>query len=69
MLHGEKLEGEWYLVRLRDEKNWLLVRGQNDMKPVSKKMDDTSAVSGLSMEAHRQRKESLAFKAARKKGG
>jgi len=50
-LHGEKLEGEWYLVRLRDEKNWLLVRGQGAMKPVSKKMDDTSAVSGLSMDA------------------
>ena len=51
VLHGEKLEGEWYLVRLRDEKNWLLVRGHSDMKPVSKKLDDTSAVSGLSMEA------------------
>ncbi len=24
ILHGEKLEGEWYLARLRDEKNWLL---------------------------------------------
>lgn len=51
VLHGEKLEGEWYLVRLRDEKNWLLVRGQFNMKPVSKKMDDTSVVSGLSMDA------------------
>src|ERR1700738_4887104 len=30
LLHGEKLQGEWYLVRLRDEKNWLLVRGQRD---------------------------------------
>src|ERR1022692_4037665 len=27
ILRGEKLEGEWYLVRLRDEKHWLLVRG------------------------------------------
>jgi bifunctional non-homologous end joining protein LigD len=51
ILHGEKLEGEWYLVRLRDEKNWLLVRGHDDMKPVSAKMDDTSAISGRSMEA------------------
>ena len=51
ILHGEKLEGEWYLVRLRDEKNWLLVRGHDDMKPVSAKMDDTSAVSGRNMEA------------------
>jgi bifunctional non-homologous end joining protein LigD len=51
ILHGGKLEGEWYLVRLRDEKNWLLVRGRDDMKPVSAKMDDTSAISGRSMEA------------------
>jgi bifunctional non-homologous end joining protein LigD len=50
-LHGEKLEGEWYLVRLRDQKNWLLVRGQDGMKPVSRKMADTSAISGRSMEA------------------
>jgi bifunctional non-homologous end joining protein LigD len=51
ILHGEKLEGEWYLVRMRDGNNWLLVRGKGDMKPVSKKMDDTSAISGRSMEA------------------
>jgi bifunctional non-homologous end joining protein LigD len=51
ILHGKKLEGEWYLVRMRDGKNWLLVRGKGDMKPVSKKMDDTSAISGRSMEA------------------
>ncbi len=51
VLHGEKLEGEWYLVRLRDKKNWLLVRGRDDMKPVSRKMDNTSAISGRSMEA------------------
>jgi bifunctional non-homologous end joining protein LigD len=51
VLHGEKLEGEWYLVRLRDKKNWLLIRGHDDMKPVSHKMDDTSAISGRSMAA------------------
>lgn len=49
LLHGEKLEGEWYLVRLRDEKEWLLIRGGESMKPVSKKLDDTSVVSGKSM--------------------
>lgn len=48
-LSGKKLAGEWYLVRLRDEKQWLLIRGGNDMKPVSKRMDDTSALSGRSM--------------------
>lgn len=49
MLHGSKLEGEWYLVRLRDEKQWLLIKGGEDLKPVSKKQDDTSAASGRSM--------------------
>jgi bifunctional non-homologous end joining protein LigD len=50
VLDGKKLHGEWYLVRLRQGKQWLLIRGQNDMRPVSKKMDDTSALSGQSME-------------------
>lgn len=49
MLHGSKLEGEWYLVRLRNEKQWLLIKGGEDMKPVSKKQDDTSAASGRTM--------------------
>ncbi len=50
VLHGKKLEGEWYLVRLRrGEKQWLIIRGGADMKPISKKLDDTSALSGKSM--------------------
>lgn len=50
ILHGEKLEGEWYLVRLRDGDNqWLLIKGGDDMKPLSKKLDDTSILSGKSM--------------------
>jgi bifunctional non-homologous end joining protein LigD len=51
VLHGQKLAGEWYLVRLQDKKNWLLVRGHDDLKPVSSKMDHTSALSGRSLEA------------------
>jgi len=51
VLQGEKLKGEWYLVRMRDEKNWLLVRGSADMKPISKTLDDTSALSGRTMDA------------------
>src|SRR6186713_2596248 len=35
LLQGEKLNGEWYLVRMRDSKNWLLVRGGQSMKPLS----------------------------------
>jgi len=49
VLAGKKLRGEWYLVRLRDGKQWLLIRGKSDMRPVSKKMDDTSALSGRTM--------------------
>jgi bifunctional non-homologous end joining protein LigD len=49
VLNGSKLNGEWYLVRLRDEKQWLLIKAGEDMKPVSKKSDDTSIASGKSM--------------------
>jgi bifunctional non-homologous end joining protein LigD len=49
VLAGKKLQGEWYLVRLRDHKQWLLIRGKSDMRPVSKKMDDVSALSGRTM--------------------
>ena len=49
ILSGKKLHGEWYLVRLRDDKQWLLIRGGEDMSPISKKLDDTSALSGKSM--------------------
>ncbi|HEY5813311.1 MAG TPA: DNA polymerase ligase N-terminal domain-containing protein, partial [Terrimicrobiaceae bacterium] len=49
ILDGKKLQGEWYLVRLREERQWLLIRGGEDMQPVSPKLDDTSALSGKSM--------------------
>ena len=49
ILQGKKLQGEWYLVRLRDEKQWLLIRGGEDMPSISQKLDDTSALSGKSM--------------------
>ena len=49
VLSGTKLQGEWYLVRLRDEKQWLLIRGGEDLRPVSKKLDDTSALFGKRM--------------------
>jgi bifunctional non-homologous end joining protein LigD len=48
-LAGKKLRGEWYLVRLRDGKQWLLIKGKEDFPLVSKKQDDTSARSGKSM--------------------
>jgi bifunctional non-homologous end joining protein LigD len=42
-LAGKKLSGEWYLVRLRDGKQWLLIKGGASFPPVSSKQDDTSA--------------------------
>src|ERR1700726_1955373 len=49
VLSGTKLNGEWYLVRLRDEKQWLLIKAGEDMKPISKKLDDLSVNSNRSM--------------------
>lgn len=48
-LRGTKLHGEWYLVQLRGSTQWLLIKGGEDLKPISKKLDDTSAVSGKTM--------------------
>jgi DNA ligase D-like protein (predicted 3'-phosphoesterase) len=48
-LSGKKLRGEWHLVRFRDGKQWLLIKGGQDLRPVSKRLDDTSALSGKSM--------------------
>jgi bifunctional non-homologous end joining protein LigD len=48
-LKGKKLQGEWYLVQLHGSTQWLLIKGGSDLKPVSKKADDTSALSGKSM--------------------
>lgn len=49
LLEGAKLRGEWYLVRLRGGDQWLVIKGGEDMKPVSAKKDDTSVLSGKSM--------------------
>jgi bifunctional non-homologous end joining protein LigD len=48
-LHGKKLSGEWRLVRLRDENEWLLIKGGEDIRPPTRKQDDTSALSGKNM--------------------
>src|SRR4026208_515858 len=52
-MSGEKLNGEWTLVRMRSERGkepWLLIKSGEDMKPISAKRDDQSAVSGKTME-------------------
>jgi bifunctional non-homologous end joining protein LigD len=48
-LKGKKLQGEWYLVQLRGSNQGLLIKGSADLKPITKKADDTSALSGKSM--------------------
>jgi bifunctional non-homologous end joining protein LigD len=49
-LAGKKLHGDWYLVRLRGGDQWLLIKDGEDMEPVSKKLDDQSALSGKTLE-------------------
>ena len=48
-LKGKKLHGAWYLVQLRGGDQWLLIKGGEDLKPISKRSDDTSALSGKTM--------------------
>ncbi|MBA3544414.1 MAG: ATP-dependent DNA ligase, partial [Chthoniobacterales bacterium] len=52
VLEGKKLKGDWALIRIRGqgEKNqWLLLKSDADVKPLSKKRDDESAKTGRSM--------------------
>ena len=52
VLDGEKAKGEWALIRIRSdsEKNqWLLLKATKSIKPISKKRDDESVISGRTM--------------------
>ncbi len=53
-LHGKKLQGEWILVKGRDDngKNntWYLIKGGEGMARLSEKLEDASALTGRSME-------------------
>lgn len=54
VVHGQKLKGEWILVKDKrepDSNKWLLIKAGESMKPVSPRLDDTSAVSKRSMAA------------------
>ncbi|HEY0258172.1 MAG TPA: non-homologous end-joining DNA ligase [Candidatus Methylacidiphilales bacterium] len=53
-LNGKKLKGEWALVKMHGPRatkgtEWLLLKHGDDMKPISAKQDDASALSGKSM--------------------
>lgn len=54
-LNGKKLKGEWALVKMHGPRatkgnEWLLLKHGTAMKPISPRQDDTSALSGRSME-------------------
>lgn len=52
-LRGKKLNGEWSLIRSREEgqnNKWYLAKVHSGMRPVSQKQDDKSAVSGRTMQ-------------------
>jgi len=52
ILEGKKIRGDWTLIRTRSEggKNqWLLLKSDADVKPVSKKRDDESSKTGRTM--------------------
>jgi bifunctional non-homologous end joining protein LigD len=51
-LHGKKLRGEWTLIRIRRGESgneWLLLKSGESMQPLSKKADDSSALTGRTM--------------------
>jgi len=53
-LHGKKLRGEWILVKGRDRSGkdnvWFLIKGGSAMRRLSPKQEDSSALTGRSME-------------------
>jgi bifunctional non-homologous end joining protein LigD len=52
VLEGEKVQGDWTLIRTRSERGknqWLLLKSDADVKPISKKVDDQSVKTGRTM--------------------
>ncbi|HWN96527.1 MAG TPA: DNA polymerase ligase N-terminal domain-containing protein, partial [Methylomirabilota bacterium] len=52
-LLGKKLTGEWTLVRMREREKgkdeWLLVKSGENVRPISARADDQSALTGRTM--------------------
>jgi bifunctional non-homologous end joining protein LigD len=50
-LNGKKLKGEWQLRRMGggERERWLLIKSSGNARVVSKKRDDSSAITGRSM--------------------
>jgi bifunctional non-homologous end joining protein LigD len=52
-LDGRKLKGEWKLLRWRKEgerDKWLIAKAEGNLRALSKKRDDSSAISGRTMQ-------------------
>jgi bifunctional non-homologous end joining protein LigD len=49
VLSGTKLQGEWYLVRLREENQWLIIRGGDDHPKLNQDQLSRSALSGKTL--------------------
>lgn len=49
ILHGKKLTGEWTLIRLGDQKEWLVIRGGETHRALSKKEREASALTGRTL--------------------
>ena len=52
VLEGKKIKGDWTLIRTRSDRGknqWLLLKSDADVKPVSKKRDDESVKTGRTM--------------------
>ncbi len=52
VLEGEKVQGDWALIRTRIEGSktqWLLLKSDEDVRPITKKRDDQSVKSGRTM--------------------
>lgn len=56
VLHGKKLKGEWLLIRDRRHTNdtgkqrWVLIKTGTNAKPITRKNDDESVLTGRSMD-------------------
>ena len=47
LLKGKKLQGEFVLVQLKEEKNWLLIKHKSDPSPDTTPPSDTSTVASI----------------------
>lgn len=52
-LNGKKLKGEWHIFRIKSEEDkpvWLVIKSGKALKPLSDRQENTSVLSGRSME-------------------